>query len=114
MQEILKLLDNSKVIKSYEILSFEQEGSNYFFKCKISLINGTFLFVLESFRENSINYSYHWQDLENKLIIRWDNAPHHKDLETFPYHMHNPDLQPSSMINLEEVLKMIQKKILDQ
>ena len=110
MQEILKLLDNSKVVKSYEILSFEQEGSNYFFKCKISLINETFLFVLESLRDNTLNYSYHWQDSENKLLVRWDNAPHHKLIETFPHHMHNPNVQPSFMINLEEVLKFIEKK----
>jgi len=23
-----------------------------------------------------------------KLRKRWDNAPHHKEVETFPYHIH--------------------------
>jgi len=111
MQEILKLLDESKIIKSYQILSFEQEGSNYFFKCKISLINDTFLSVLESYRDNRINYSYHWHDYNNKLIIRWDNSPHHKKLETFPHHIHKPELQSSSAISLEEVLKLIEENL---
>ena len=31
-------------------------------------------------------YSFHWQSDEHK--VRFDNAPHHKQLETFPDHMH--------------------------
>jgi len=27
--------------------------------------------------ENERTYAYHWQDEENQLRTRWDNAPHH-------------------------------------
>ena len=32
-------------------------------------------------------YSFHWQREEGS--VRFDNSPHHQDLETFPDHMHN-------------------------
>lgn len=28
---------------------------------------------------------------ENKRIIGWDNAPHHKGLDNFPHHFHTAD-----------------------
>lgn len=33
-------------------------------------------------------YKYHWKDKRNRLIKRWDNAPHFPDLESFPDHIH--------------------------
>ena len=34
------------------------------------------------------NSRHHWQDGNGVLIKRWDNAPHHPAIETFPYHLH--------------------------
>jgi len=39
------------------------------------------------------NYSYHWQNKNGKMIIRWDNDPHHKNLKTYPHHKHSPNLE---------------------
>jgi len=36
-------------------------------------------------------YKYHFQDSNNSLVFRYDNAPHHKEIETFPHHKHLPD-----------------------
>jgi len=33
-------------------------------------------------------YSYHYQDQDGAMILRYDMAPHHKKLETFPHHKH--------------------------
>ncbi len=52
-------------------------------------------------------YRYHWMD-ENGLIMRWDNAPHHREIETFPFHIHTKsELLPSEEVRLEEILKTI-------
>jgi len=32
-------------------------------------------------------YRYHWQTGSGKLIKRWDNAPHHPEIDTFPDHL---------------------------
>ena len=33
-------------------------------------------------------YSYHYQDCSGALIFRYDMAPHHKEVDTFPHHKH--------------------------
>ena len=43
------------------------------------------------------DYSYHWQT-EDGEVIRFDNAPHHRNLETFPDHKHKNDELMSSQL----------------
>lgn len=55
-------------------------------------------------------YSYYWLTPFNELKIGWDNAPHHTRLQTYPYHKHvdrKENLQPSSEMSLEEVMKTV-------
>ena len=33
-------------------------------------------------------YSYHYQDRNGDLIFRYDMAPHHREIQTFPHHKH--------------------------
>jgi len=35
-------------------------------------------------------YRYHFQDDKNKLVFRYDNAPHFPDFINFPHHKHLP------------------------
>ncbi len=57
---------------------------------------------------HKIDYSYHWQDKDKKLIKRWDNAPHHREIETFPHHLHErEDVNPSKEPTFLEILKNI-------
>ena len=32
-------------------------------------------------------YSYHYQDRNSDLIFRYDMAPHHQEVKTFPHHI---------------------------
>src|SRR5262245_13468052 len=34
-------------------------------------------------------YRHHWQDSQGRLLKRWDNAPHHPTVDTFPHHLHD-------------------------
>jgi Family of unknown function (DUF6516) len=34
-------------------------------------------------------YRHHWQNANGLLIKRWDNAPHHPAVDTFPHHLHD-------------------------
>ena len=57
-------------------------------------------------------YSFHWQDKNGDLIIRWDNAPHYKNIKTFPHHKHTKNgVEESDEVCLEDVLKYIEKEI---
>jgi len=46
---------------------------------------------------HKIDYSYHWLNAEKNVILRWDNAPHHREIETFPHHVHEgAEIKPSA------------------
>ncbi|MCA1917027.1 DUF6516 family protein [Methanospirillum hungatei] len=43
--------------------------------------------------------------------MRWDNAPHHKNISTFPHHLHEKDgVKPSSEPSFPEILHKIGRK----
>ena len=52
-------------------------------------------------------YRYHLQTAEGQLVSRWDNAPHHPDVSTFPDHRHdeNDKSHTSSQMNVPAVLE---------
>jgi hypothetical protein len=55
---------------------------------RIAFIDGSMLDFRELLSTNEHDYRFHWMDASNKLIVRWDTAPHHKNPENFPYHRH--------------------------
>ena len=81
----------------------------------LHLKDGTNLRVTEQWAGKVLKrYSYYWLNPANELKVGWDNAPHHTQLESFPHHKHvskQGDLQPSTETHLEEVMRVIQRKI---
>ena len=66
------------------------------------------------------DYAYHWEhSRQSGKIYRWDNAPHHPEVSTFPKHFHNGDenamigseLSSDSQSALREILKFIQHRL---
>lgn len=58
------------------------------------------------------DYRYHYQSEEGELIWRWDNAPHHPDVESFPHHVHvGKEVQASKPVKLEDVLGEIARRL---
>ncbi len=56
-------------------------------KLRVYFIDNSFLDVWLS---DDNDYSYHWeQRAQRGLIHRWDNAPDHPEIESFPHHFHN-------------------------
>ncbi|MFQ6055329.1 MAG: DUF6516 family protein, partial [Methanosarcinales archaeon] len=58
------------------------------------------------------NYSYYWLDIENKILIGWDNAEHHKNIDTYPHHRHlgsKENVLPSTQRSLDDVLQYISR-----
>ncbi|NSW76733.1 MAG: hypothetical protein HPY68_08195 [Candidatus Atribacteria bacterium] len=111
MLRTLTLVEKSRVVKSHEIQDFQQGRDFYYLKLKIVLIDESELYVREYVSENEYLYSYHWQYRDGKLRTRWDNAPHHRDLKTFPHHKHIPELAESGEITVEDVLRVIEQEL---
>ena len=113
------ILEFSEIIQSYEIITYNTDynkvlfGANIYFKnnsihsCKDVLI----------FNENNSvkrKYSFHWMDFHQNLIVRWDNAHHHKNISTYPFHKHigiENTVEAANEISLYEVLSYIKQKI---
>ena len=109
----LELLERSEIVESYEILDYKEGSDFYFLKIKVRLTDGSVLYVREFVSDEEYNYSFQWQR-DGELKIRWDNAPHHRDLPTFPHHKHvgdNKNVSPSNEITLEDVLASISRLI---
>ena len=107
--ESFKSLKQSQIVSNYEVLDYKRWKTGRYIKLKIILKNGTVLFVREYLDENDRNYSFHWQDKDNRLIARWDNAVHHKHIRTFPHHKHiGATVSESFEISLAEVLGYIE------
>ena len=54
----------------------------------------------------SLDYRYHCQDKNNRLIFRYDSTPHFPDLSSFPHHKHLPDtVIPSDKPDIDEIIK---------
>ena len=110
--EILTSLNKHEIVKNLEVIHFKNVSNAFHLKLKITLINNTILFSNEFISEFSRKYSYHWQTNFDELIMRWDNAPHHMDVATFPFHIHISDsITESKEIDLIEVLNFIKTKI---
>ncbi len=106
--EIIKCLEQSNIVKDFEVLTFETFEYGFYLKIKASLINNTELFIREFSDINERDYSYHWQDKNKNLIMRWDNAKHYIHLKTYPHHLHSENnILPNTKISCDEILKEI-------
>jgi Family of unknown function (DUF6516) len=110
--EILQWLEYSKIISDYEVIDYKVWDTGRFFKLTIYFKNNTVVHVKEYFDLTERNYSFHRQDLKGKLIICWDNSPHHHRIKTHPHHKHHAEtVQESYDIDLKDVLIDIEKII---
>ena len=102
-----------KYIEVGWIISFDfsvDSRSNYigFIQGNLEFLDNSHLFFKEYINlQDSIeklSYSFHYQDQDNSLIFRYDNAKHKPDLG-YADHKHIKDkIVPSSIPNIEQVI----------
>jgi len=84
------LLRTSSRVKSFVIIDNDPlDEETFLFKIRCELTSGQTLQIRLRAVSGSIRYSY--QELSDKPLRRWDNAPHFPNLPNFPHHHH--DLQ---------------------
>jgi hypothetical protein len=105
----------SEIISGYKIVNFKMVGNSYSLVCEISFTDKTRLFVRDYvFSDGTKKYSFHWQDIQGNCILRWDNAPHHQKVTTFPFHKHigkSESVSESKPMKLDEALNHIYEQI---
>ncbi len=115
------ILSFSDIISDYCIESEEDEYNKFVQEAKITFIDASKLIIRDIlfFLENDSvkrKYSYQWMNMDNTLIIRWDNAPHHRNkIDTHPHHKHvktDKNIQSSPEMTLYGILSYIRGIIL--
>ena len=112
LAELKSSLTASPVVKDIDILDEFITSVSGFLDCRAEMIDGSVLYVTEYFTISGENikrdkYSYHLQK-NGDLIVRWDNAPHHREISTFPFHAHKKDgAYESKEMTMDEVLDVL-------
>ena len=70
-------------------------------------------FIAEGEGIKHLDYRYHFQDEQNRLVFRYDSTPHFPELNTFPHHKHLADRviateKPSILDVIEEAGRKFQ------
>ncbi|MBI3762290.1 MAG: hypothetical protein HY260_10570 [Chloroflexi bacterium] len=83
-----------------------------FTKGRITFLDGSVLEFSEQLPTERQKYRIHHMDAESNLIVRWDSAPHHRELATFPFHKHTPSgVEAHPAINVLEALEQVVGKL---
>lgn len=73
----------SDIVKNTTLIGGKSAQPN---KLRVFLIDGS---LLDVWLSEDNDYSFHWEQRAVRgLIHRWDNAPDHPEIESFPYHFH--------------------------
>ena len=106
---LINFLKSKEYIVDMMIHDFKEFRYGYFIKIQCIFNNGFEFHIKEYVDENSRNYSFHLQDSDSKFIARWDNAPHHKSLKSYPHHFHQFDeVYESYDITYDEIFSKIE------
>lgn len=107
LSEIGPLLEKKEV--KIEIISEEIA----LVKGKIEFLDGSVLDFRELISSDEFNYRFHWMDDKKELICRWDTAPHHRKVTSFPHHKHTQGgVETSKEKRLLEILNEIEKELM--
>ena len=70
-----------------------------------------FVEVKDAESSAKLKYRYQYMNQHHEVVFRYDNAPHHRQLKTFPHHKHLPqDIEESGEPNLFDVLLEIAQR----
>ena len=95
-QKVINALILCPSISHYRILRQRVSDEEGYLRVRGTLTNGE---VIEGYEYverlqgqiEVITYGFHRQSREGQLVQRWDNTPHHREVRTFPHHLHQAD-----------------------
>ncbi|HSD59133.1 MAG TPA: DUF6516 family protein [Methanotrichaceae archaeon] len=90
VQDILDALSSSEIVQEVVVIVLVQEPGKQALRAKATLKGGYVLHINEAFGKGFRSYSYHIRK-DEKMVRRWDNAPHWPEMKTYPHHLHLDD-----------------------
>ena len=117
--DIERAIDSSGIVLSSKIEKyFGPAEKSVYVTSHLTMIDSSLLevaiFAIESAATLAIvKYRFHYMDSKGQTVFRYDNAPHHPELLSFPHHKHTPNRTTASdMPSLDGVLSEISAAIL--
>ena len=81
---------------------------------KLVFIDNSILEFMELVSKKEAEYRFQFMDQNKEMVNRWDSAPHHKEIATFPYHMHTKKgVKESKKANFVEILDIVVGKVIE-
>jgi hypothetical protein len=117
MNDILLIISTfDDIIIATQVLTQRQDNRIMEFRVRLKLTDNSILEITEIFvfDISKRKYSFQWMDENYDLKIRWDNAPHHRQIATFPHHKHieqEENIHESEEPTVEEILELIRSEI---
>lgn len=113
-KEIENVLEQFEDIIVKEKTEFESFDGSEIIEGEVSFISGWKLEFMEFSSSNKHKYRFHLMDENNDLVVRWDTAPHHNDLENFPFHKHlEGEVEPTDELEGKELIKKACEKVVE-
>jgi len=114
VSEIEKTIDSASIVLSSSIQKFFGPGEEtVYLKGHVTIIDSSILeialFAIESAGTLSLDkYRLHYMNSAGQMLFRYDNSPHHPEIDYHPHHKHTPDkIGPSNIPSINDVLKEI-------
>jgi len=103
-----KVLQDFPNIRSYALNKKTYNNRQGSINRRIVFNNGyllEFTEVVDTEEPGKIKYRYHYMDASQKLIFRYDNAPHYPQVKSFPHHKHTTRvIKASKEPSLQDIL----------
>lgn len=120
-QQIKNLIEACPIVHSYNLMTDDRSLYLGFIRGELYFFDGSLLHIREFVNVKSGvergKYTYQYMGIFNKLIFRYDNAPHHQELNlpNYPHHKHvasEDNIISSDAPSLADVIKEIEELIL--
>jgi len=120
LDEVRTRLATSVAIIAIDVVTEQELSDRGYFRARLSLANGDFLEVSEYFiirqdNPETVEYRYQWMDqTQRRLVRRWDNARHFRELPQFPHHIHVGDelqVVPGRALSILALLDLIEQEL---
>ena len=118
LNDIEELFIFSQIVLHYHVREKRITGNEGYTRIKAHLTNGDMFEAFEFVtmidgKIDILTYRLQWQTSNGILKKRWDNAEHHRDITTFPHHVHDGvsgNVFPSEAMSLKKALEFIEKE----
>jgi hypothetical protein len=120
-ETVVKTVASFGSVKKTDVMRYDlaetDEKEILIYRLRIHLKDGAMVEVMERAIKpldgglvSATKYRVHWQRADGCVVKRWDNAPHHPEVPTYPHHVHSDKedrVAPSDHLNVLAILEEI-------